>query len=42
MCFTLNVAATLVKLAILPPMMSTFPVGYRKKSDMMDMFVTEI
>lgn len=30
-CFTLNVAATLVKLAILPPMINTFPVGDGEK-----------
>lgn len=29
--FTLNVAATLVKLAILPPMINTFPGGNREE-----------
>lgn len=29
MCFTLNVAATLVKLAILPPIINTFPAKDR-------------
>lgn len=42
-CFTLNVAATLVKLAILPPMISTFPEEDRERGDMLyNMFMTEI